>query len=93
MEIYARHLRNPQSVLAFHVSNRSLDLRPVLLGLAESQHLHLVRVLVPTPYFQEATPSDWVLMAADPAILQIPALAQKATPVKLAGAAVTSPRN
>jgi hypothetical protein len=83
MEIYVRHLRNPQSVLAFHVSNRSLDLRPVLLGLAESQHLHLVRVLVPTPQFQEETPSDWVLMAADPAILQIPALAQKATPVHL----------
>jgi hypothetical protein len=32
MELYFRHLRNPDGVLAVHISNRYLDLQPVLAG-------------------------------------------------------------
>jgi hypothetical protein len=87
MGIYLRQLRNPQSVLAFHVSNRSLDLRPVLVGLAEWHHLHLVHVVITAPRFEGETPSDWVLMASDPAILQTPAILQYGTAVQLPGRA------
>jgi hypothetical protein len=87
MGIYVRHLRNRRSVLAFHVSNRSLDLRPVLVGLAQQQHLHLVHALVTRPHFDDETPSDWVLMASDPAILETPALLPQATTIQLPGPA------
>jgi hypothetical protein len=87
MSIYVRHLRNPQSVLAFHISNRSLDLRPVLVGLAQQEQLHLIRVYISRPRFEGETPSDWVLMASDPAILETPAIQQQAKEVQLAGPA------
>jgi hypothetical protein len=83
MDIYLRHLRNQQSVLAFHISNRSLDLGPVLVGLAQQQHLHLIRIYVPNPRFVGETPSDWVLMASDPAILETPVILQQGKAVQL----------
>jgi hypothetical protein len=83
MEIYVRHLRTAQSVLAFHVSNRSFDLRPVLAGLAQQENLQLVEVYNAHPHFEGETPSDWVLMAADPAMLATPALQAQAKSVEL----------
>jgi hypothetical protein len=70
MSIYVQHLRTAQSVLAFHVSNRSFDLRPVLAGLAQQQNLPLIEVLNARPHFEGETPSDGVLMAADPALIR-----------------------
>ena len=56
---YLRHLK-PQGVIAFHVSNRFLDLKPVLLQIAEKQGLEYA-------YIHETgeeggTTSDWVLL-------------------------------
>jgi hypothetical protein len=85
MGIYLRHLRSPQSVLAFHISNRTLNLAPVLAGLAEQYHLHMVRILRMAPTGEAEVPSDWVLMAADPALLEMPAILQHAKPVHLSG--------
>ena len=82
MEIYLGHLRSSRSILAFHISNRTLDLVPVLLGLSERYHLRLVRMISLTESETEI-PSDWVLMAADPAALEIPAILQHAKPVHL----------
>ena len=87
MSIYVQHLRNPQSVLAFHVSNRSFDLRPVLARLAQRQNLQLIEVFNARPHFEGETPSDWVLMAADPAIFATPAIQAQAKPVDLSGPA------
>jgi hypothetical protein len=87
MSIYVQHLRAPQSVLAFHVSNRSFDLRPVLAGLAQQQNLQMVEVYNARPRFEGETPSDWVLMAADPAIFATPAIQVQAKPVELSGPA------
>jgi hypothetical protein len=84
VSIYLRHLRNPQSVLAFHISNRTLNLLPVLAGLAEQHHLHIEQILANKAAGAEL-PSHWVLMAADPAILDLPTLTQRATPIQLAG--------
>ena len=56
---YLRHLK-PQGVIAFHVSNRFLDLKPVLLAIAEKHGIEYA-------YIHETgdsggTTSDWVLM-------------------------------
>jgi SAM-dependent methyltransferase len=56
---YLRHLK-PQGVIAFHVSNRFLDLKPVLLAIAEKHGLEYA-------YIHETgdeggTTSDWVLI-------------------------------
>lgn len=56
---YLRHLK-PQGVIAFHVSNRFLDLKPVLLAIAEQHGLEYA-------YLHETgenggTTSDWVVL-------------------------------
>ena len=76
MAIYLQHLRGPYSVVAFHVSNRSIDLRPVIAALAWEYHLASVEVYPPDV-------SDWILLSADPSILGIPALAAAGHPIEL----------
>ena len=56
---YLKHLK-PEGVIAFHVSNRFLDLKPVLLAIAEHHKLEYA-------YLHESgenggTTSDWVVM-------------------------------
>lgn len=85
MATYLRHLRTERSILAFNISNRVVDLAPVLAGLADYYHLHLVRVLMLAPRCEAEIPSDWVLMAADPSALQTPAILGRSKPVQLAG--------
>jgi hypothetical protein len=87
MEIYLRHLRSDRSILAFHISNRALNLGPVLVGLSEQYHLGLARILSRDPSGEAELGSEWVLMAKDPAALEVPAILQHATPVKLTGPA------
>lgn len=77
MAIYLRHLRGPGSVIAFHVSNRSIDLRPVVAALAHEYHLASMEIYTPDV-------SDWILVSADPAGLGIPALAATGHPIELA---------
>ena len=40
VEVYLKHLKRPYGVLAFHISNRFLDLEPVIFGLADHFKLH-----------------------------------------------------
>jgi len=76
MATYLRHLRGPFSVIAFHVSNRSIDLRPVVAGLAREYHLASLEMYLPGV-------SDWILVSADPAVLGIPALSSTGQPIEL----------
>ena len=77
LDIYLQHLRNQDAVLAFHVSNRYLDLRPVLMGLCGHAHLSATQVFV--------SGSNWILLSANPAMLELPNLAQKTKPIVLSG--------
>ena len=63
-QVYAQHLRAPTSVIAVHISNQTLDLRPVLAGISRDFGLHAVRVdpLLPTGPFSQ---SDWILLSRD----------------------------
>jgi spermidine synthase len=71
MALYLDHLR-PDGVIAVHISNRHLDLRPVVEGLAREHHLHFATI--------EDTGGDdrwwiydttWVLLSRDPARLAV----------------------
>jgi len=70
-QIYLRHLRSADSVLAFHISNRVLDLRHVLAGLVIQNHLYCVRL-----HNEHAADvdeySDWVFISRNPEVLNRP---------------------
>jgi hypothetical protein len=76
---YLRHLR-PDGVIAVHISNRHLDLRPVLLGLGERAGLTLRVVRDDGARDRWWTmPSIWVLMTRNEALLA--SLAGKSDPI------------
>src|SRR5262249_33070307 len=58
--LYFRHLRPPDGVVVLHVSNRFLDLRPVVRGLAG--RLGLRAALVSDPGHPGFWPSEWILL-------------------------------
>jgi hypothetical protein len=69
MAIYLQHLR-PGGVIAVHISNRYLRLRPVVEGLAAHYGLASVAVTDEPPdsdWWSYAT--NWVLLSKDPAAL------------------------
>jgi hypothetical protein len=70
IEIYLEHLRGPHAVLIFHISNRMLDLSPVVATLAAHNHLAAVRLHKPHSA-DIADKSDWILLARNPNALAI----------------------
>jgi SAM-dependent methyltransferase len=75
---YLRHMK-PQGVIAFHISNRFLDLKPVLLSIARRQGLRFAYLHEPDS--DGGTTSDWVLLTRDRGFLALPAIAQITEPV------------
>jgi hypothetical protein len=71
-QLYLKHLRSPHSILAVHVTNRSLDLSPEVALLARESHLSLVRIYRPwlQPSFSAKT--DWILLSRDTESLNTP---------------------
>ena len=72
-------IMKPDGVIAFHVSNRFLDLKPVLLAIAERHKLEYA-------YIHEtgeggATTSDWVLLTRNRRFLLKPSLVEATEPV------------
>ncbi|MBC7624112.1 MAG: fused MFS/spermidine synthase [Aeromicrobium sp.] len=59
LDIYAKHMR-PEGVIAFHVSNRFLDLKPVVQMLADKRGWHAAWIR--DTYEDGSTTSDWVLL-------------------------------
>ncbi|MCC6474153.1 MAG: hypothetical protein IT514_10455, partial [Burkholderiales bacterium] len=79
LDVYLRHLAEG-GVVAFHVTNRYLDLPPVVKLLAERRGL--ASALVEDAGDPEAGAStDWVLVTKDEGVLREPALAEKSRPV------------
>jgi hypothetical protein len=69
-ELYLTHL-SQTGILAVHISNRHLDLIPVVWSLAD--YFNLARVVISDPGDQEAVfPSLWMLLAVDPGLLMDP---------------------
>ena len=75
---YLRHLK-PDGVIAFHVSNRFLDLKPVLLAIAEKQGLEYAYVHETGE--EGGTTSDWVLLTRNKPFILKPSIVEATEPV------------
>ena len=81
LEVYRRHMK-PGGVIAFHVTNRFLDLAPVVDELAKTQGLHVLRIDDDGDDNALASRSDWILLSDDAALLADPQLADAATTIE-----------
>jgi len=79
LSVYERHMK-PTGIIAFHVTNRYLDLAPVVEALATAHGLAAVEIH-DTGLGALANSSDWVLVARDPAVLKKPLIAEAAKPI------------
>ena len=80
VEVYLRHM-NPDGVIAYHVTNRFLDLVPVVEGIA--QQLGLRALWISDPGLDPlGSTSSWVLLARNPARLDDPRLTDFATEIE-----------
>ena len=80
LDIYRRHMK-PGGVIAFHVTNRFLNLAPVVEALARTQGLGVIQIadIPDTP----ASSSDWLLLSDRRASLDKPELAEAAKEVEV----------
>ncbi|HXF45746.1 MAG TPA: fused MFS/spermidine synthase, partial [Burkholderiaceae bacterium] len=76
VELYRRHLA-PGGIIAVHISNRFLDLKPVLANIAAALGLVAVHVADSPSEESGASSTDWVLLAVDAAALSHPPLAAR----------------
>jgi SAM-dependent methyltransferase len=75
---YLRHMK-PKGVIAFHVSNRFLDLKPVLLAIAEQHGLEYAYVHETSD--DGGTTSDWVLLTRHKPLILRPEIVTATEPV------------
>jgi len=75
---YLRHLK-PGGVIAYHVSNRFLDLKPVVLAIAEKHGLEYAYVHESAE--DGGTTSDWVLLTRDKRFILRPDIVEHTEPV------------
>ncbi|HYL59218.1 MAG TPA: fused MFS/spermidine synthase [Candidatus Acidoferrales bacterium] len=78
-EIYLRQLK-PDGVLAIHISNRYLDLQPVVAQIAE--RFNLRAGLVRGAAGALVKPSEWILLARNGSVLEQPEIAAHLEPLK-----------
>lgn len=78
LDVYRRHVK-PGGVIAFHVTNRYLDLVPVVQALAQARGLRAVWIDDEGDGAM-ASRSDWVLLS-DGGILDRPRIAEAAKPI------------
>jgi SAM-dependent methyltransferase len=84
LAVYLRHMK-PNGIIAFHVTNRYLDLPPVVKGLADAAGIPSVLVSHdPDEKDERYSRTDWMLLSRDKAFLE-------SDPVKRAAAEVTVP--
>jgi len=79
MQVYLRHMK-PDGVIAFHVTNRYLDLVPVVEGIAHDLGLAVLWI-DDEGNLALANSSSWILVAKDPARLADPKLTAAAAEI------------
>ena len=82
MDVYLRHMK-PDGIVAFHVTNRFLELAPVVARIAGLKGLHAVLVSDDAEASRWLNPTDWVLVARDPAVLARDPVRAAASPIVL----------
>ncbi len=81
IELYLRHLK-PEGVIAVHISNRHLDLKPVVGGIAETLKLTGVIINNDQDEFVGEAASEWLLLTRNQDFLRIPQIAAASTPLQ-----------
>ena len=74
LALYRRHL-TPNGVVAFHISNRYLNLGPVVEQLAQHAGMKTVFISNGDETDQDVWTSDWMLVTTDTSLLALPAIA------------------
>jgi len=78
-DLFLKHLR-PDGILAVHISNRHLDLVPVVWTLAD--HYSLDRIVISDPgQGLDSFPSLWMLLVRNPSLLEQPNLLSRSRPM------------
>jgi hypothetical protein len=73
LALYRRHL-TPRGILAFHISNRHVDLAPAIALLAASAGMQARRVSTDSTWQPDDYTSTWMLVTADPDLFAQPEL-------------------
>ncbi len=81
LAIYKRHMKQG-GVIAFHVTNRFLNLIPVVEALAKAQGLDAIHIADDANDNGLASRSDWVLLSESREVLDRPELADFATAIE-----------
>ena len=79
LTVYLRHLK-PGGVIAFHVTNRFLDLAPVVKRIA-GEHGLQVALIADDAEESDFARTDWVLVTRDQALLKRPEIARFASEI------------
>jgi hypothetical protein len=77
LALYRKHL-NPNGILAFHISNRHVDLAPPIVLLAQSAGMEARRFDVNEASGPGEYISTWMLVTADPQFFELPDIAPHA---------------
>jgi len=87
-ELYLKHLRDENSVIAVHITNRAVELASVVA--AEAQHFGLNLLYVNASGLTSkslpdgvASPNQWILLSRSKEVLSAPALVQASSPLHL----------
>jgi hypothetical protein len=80
LALYLSHLA-PDGIIAAHITNLHLDLQPVFWQLAQYYDLSMVRVNYPGDS-HGGYASHWILLARDPAVLNIAAIQEHAVDLR-----------
>lgn len=70
-----------EGIIAAHISNRHLDLLPVVRQLAQHFNLSMTVITTPVNAAQGVFATKWVLLSRDPALLENPAITRYADPM------------
>ncbi len=80
VELYARHIA-ADGIIAVHISNRFLDLKPVLANIAQATGLTARLVSDAPENGSLASGTDWVLLARAATVLDDPLIGDRAEPL------------
>ncbi len=78
LQVYFRHMK-PDGIIAFHVTNRFLELGPVVAALAKDAGAYAVEIVDTGD--DDKTQSTWVLVSRVPAALAHPEIVAVSSPV------------
>jgi len=87
IDLYLHHLK-PDGVLMFHVTNRYLDLGPVVARIAQDRQLRVALISHEPSGEEDAlqyASSDWVLLSRDDRIFRNAKVAAAAKPLAAGG--------